>query len=180
MTRRKATLFRKICAGNGPTFPQTDFEISDPALVPSRLVLAAQQSGCHYAENMPSARVRFMRLGGRRLAFVFCREGADSLSHRVFDLSNLAKPTPVEFPVLAPPKGFGTTVSPGVITREQETGLFLAITGSDTDLRRIRHTYRFDDYRGFVIVRVEFQQDRISEWTALWDATSWSFPAASK
>lgn len=158
---------------------KTDFEISDPALLPSRLALAAKQSACHYEEQIKETPVRFRRLGGRRLAFVFCWGVIGS--HRVFDLSNLAAPTPVEFPVLAPPNGFVSTATPGMVTQDQDTGLFLADEGSDIEPSpRLRHTYRFDDYRGFVIVRVEIRQRRSDEWTTMWDAPPWSLPAASK
>jgi hypothetical protein len=102
-------------------------------------------------------------------------------SHQVFDLSNLLKPTLVELPFPAQPKGFGTTARPGWNTFENETGAFLAETGSD--LRpspRVRHTYRFDANQGFIVVRVELRQDGVGEWTTLWDAPLWSFPAKSK
>jgi hypothetical protein len=111
---------------------------------------------------------------------VFCNVGLVSLSHRVFDLTNLVKLAAVEFPILAHPKGFGTTATPGLITQEKETGLFFAVSGSDFDPRRIRHTYRFDIDWGVVIVRVEFQQNLTSEWITVWDAPVWSLPAAPK
>jgi hypothetical protein len=41
----------------------------------------------------------------------------------------------------------------------------------------IRHTYRFDRYRGFVVIRVELQRiPRYSEWISIWEAPRWSFP----
>jgi hypothetical protein len=69
---------------------RTEFDVSDPALVPSQLALAAQQSGCRYKEDIQAAPVRFMRLDGRRLAIVFC--WGTTGSHQVFDLSNLQNP----------------------------------------------------------------------------------------
>jgi hypothetical protein len=90
------------------------------------------------------------------------------------------KPTLVELPFLAQPDGFGTTARPGWITWERETGVFQAETGLDVvGSRRIRHTYRVGA-NGFVIVRVELQQDGVGEWTTIWDAPRWSFPAKPK
>ena len=157
---------------------RTEFEVSDPALVPSQLALAAEHSGCRYKEDIKAAPVRFMRLEGRRLAIVFCSGIIGS--HQVFDLSNLRRPTLVELPFVAQPDGFGTTARPGWITWEKETGVFQAETGSDVMPRpRVRHTYRFGA-DGFVIVRVEVQQDGVGEWTTIWDAGRWSLPAKTK
>jgi hypothetical protein len=153
---------------------RTEFEVSDAAAVPAQLDLAAEQSGCQYKANTKAAPVRFMRLEGRRLAIVFCSGIIGS--HQVFDLSNLQKPTLVELPFLAQPNGFGTTTRPGLITWEKETGFFRAVTGSDLKPSlRVRHTYRFDT-NGFVIVRVEVQQDGFDGWTTIWDAPRWLFP----
>jgi hypothetical protein len=139
---------------------RTEFEVSDPALVPSQLALAAEQSGCRYKEDIRAAPVRFMRLEGRRLAIVFCFGTIGS--HQVFDLSNLRKPTLVELPILAQPDGFGTTARPGWITWEKETGVFQAETGSDLlPSPRVRHTYRFGA-DGFVIVRVEASKTELA------------------
>ena len=158
---------------------RTEFDISDPALLPNRLALVAGQSGCRYKEEINAAPVHFMRLEGRRLAIVFCFGVIGS--HQVFDLSNLLTPRLFEFPFLAQPKGFGTTAGPGWMTWDKETGAFVAETGSD--LRpspRVRHTYRFDANQGFVVVRVELQRDGVGEWTTIWDAPSWSIPATLK
>jgi hypothetical protein len=160
---------------------RTDFEVSDAALMPGQLALVAEQSGCRYKEDIKSTPVRFLQLRDRRLAIVFCPDVIGS--HRVFDLSDLRKPpTPVQFPFFAQPDGFGTTTRPGWITQEKETNVFQAVTGSDfMPSERIRHTYRFDGFpMGFVIVRVDVSQDRVGEWTTIWDAPRWSFPAKSK
>ena len=158
---------------------RTDFEISDLALVPNQLALAAKQSGCDYKEGIKTAPVHFIRIKDQRLAILFCF--AIIGSHQVFDLSNLQEPSLVRFPFLAQPKGFGMPTRPGVISFEKETGVFMAVTGSDLlPSPSVRHTYRFAAPRGFVVVRVEFQQDGLSEWTTLWDAPDWSFPATTK
>ena len=158
---------------------RTDFEISDLALVPNRLALAAKQSGCDYKEGIKTAPVHFIRLKDQRLAILFCF--AIIGSHQVFDLSNLQEPSLVRFPFLAQPKGFGTTARPGGITFEKETGVFMAVTGSDLlSSPLLRHTYRFEAPRGFVVVRVEVNQDGVGEWTTIWDAPDWPFPATTK
>jgi hypothetical protein len=51
---------------------RTEFEVSDPALVPSTLALAAEQSGCRYEDCIKERPARFIRPEGRRLAVVFC------------------------------------------------------------------------------------------------------------
>ena len=156
-----------------------EFEVSDAALLPSTLALAVEQSGCRYKDGIKDAPVRFIRPEGRRLAIVFC-SGIAVGSHQVFDVRNVLKPTLVELPFLAQPDGFGTTAWPGWITWEKGDKVFRAETGSDTSFARLRHIYRVDRGTGsFVIVRVEFTPHigTKDEWTTIWDAPKWSFPA---
>jgi hypothetical protein len=158
---------------------QPEFEVSDAALLPSTLALAAEQSGCRYKDDIKETPVRFIRPEGRRLAIVFCA-GIAVGSHQVFDVRNVLKPTLVELPFLAQPDGFGTTARPGWITWEKEAKIFQAETGSDISPARLRHVYRVDRATGsFVIVRVEFTPHvGITDgWTTIWDAPKWSFPA---
>ncbi|WP_213290144.1 hypothetical protein [Bradyrhizobium sp. sGM-13] len=158
---------------------RTEFEVSDAALIPSTLALAAEQSGCRYKDDIKDAPVRFIRPEGRRLAIVFC-SGIAVGSHQVFDVRNVLKPTLVELPFLAQPDGFGTTARPGWITWEKEANIFQAETGSDISFARLRHIYRVDRGTGsFVIVRIEFTPHigTKDEWTTIWDAPNWSFPA---
>ena len=158
---------------------RTEFEVSDAALLPSTLALAAEQSGCRYKDDIKDAPVRFMRPEGRRLAIVFCSGIIGS--HQVFDVSNVLNPRLVELPFLAHPDGFGTTARPGWITWEKEAKVFQAETGSDMlSEPRARHTYRFNGSRGFVIVRVEVQHHGVSEWITMWDAPRWSLPEKPK
>jgi hypothetical protein len=163
---------------------RTEFEVLDAALVPSRLALAAEHSNCRYKEEIDQNPIRFIKLGSRRLAIVYC--WAIIGSHKVFDLSDLQNPRLVEFPFLAEPEGFGTTASPGWITWNKEAGVFQAQTaGSDLlPTTRVRHTYRFDETLGnspFVIVRVEVQNvPGPDEWTSIWEAKRWAFPAPPK
>jgi len=51
---------------------RTEFEISDPALVPRLLVIAAEQSRCDYKVDMKAAPVRLVRFEYRRFAIVPC------------------------------------------------------------------------------------------------------------
>jgi hypothetical protein len=157
---------------------RTEFDISDPALVPGQLALAAKQSGCRYEDTIKEMPVRFITVDKRRLAFVFCFGIVGS--HQVFDLSTLRGPKLLEFPFLSQPDGFGTTDAPGVITWDKEAGVFQAETGTDIcPSLRIRHTYRPGVTRSgasFVIVRVEAQEDGCGrgEWTMIWEAPLWS------
>ncbi|MEH2518379.1 hypothetical protein V1279_003952 [Bradyrhizobium sp. AZCC 1610] len=156
---------------------RTEFEVSDPALVPSTLALAAEQSGCRYQDDIKERPARFIRPEGRRLAILFCASIVGS--HQVFDVSNVLRPTPVEFPIIAHPDGFGTTARPGVITWEKEAKVFQAQRGSDTSPAGLRHIYRLDRGTGsFVVVRVEFTpHSGVKDgWTTIWDAPIWSFP----
>jgi hypothetical protein len=160
---------------------RTEFEVSDPALMPSLLGLAAEQSGCRYKEGLTVAPVRFLSVASRRLAIVTCW-GSLKSHQRVFDLSNLQKPMEVQFPFAVPPKGFSTSAdAPGFITWERETGLFRAETTSDVAYSpRVRYTYRLDGgLDGFVVLRVEVQRDGVGEWATIWDAPRWSLPANS-
>src|SRR5215475_596196 len=75
---------------------RTDFEISDPALVPSRLALAATRAGCRYKEAISEVPLRFIRVEGHRLALMFCFGIVGS--HQLFDLSDLTRPKLMEFP----------------------------------------------------------------------------------
>jgi hypothetical protein len=159
---------------------RTDFEVSDPTLLPSRLALAAQNSGCRYKDEIERNPVRFMKIESSRLAIVYCSSVASG-SHQVFDLSNLQRPRLIEFPILAQPEGFGTTLWPGVISWNKESGEFQAWRGSDQlPTLAIRHTYRFSTGFGspaFIVVHVEVQQiPGPNEWTTIWDAPRWSFP----
>jgi hypothetical protein len=64
---------------------RTEFEVSDPALVPSTLSLAAEQSGCRYQDDIKERPARFIRPEGRRLAILFCSaigKGSQNLSGR--------------------------------------------------------------------------------------------------
>jgi hypothetical protein len=164
---------------------RTDFEVSDPTLLPRRLILAVENSNCRYKETIKEQPVRFTELGSRRLAIVFCF-GVSFGSHEVFDLSNLQWPRLMEFPFFfAQAEGFGTTSQPGHITWEKETGIFQAILGSDQlPSFEVRHTYRFSEaFRNaaFVVVRVEVKQALSPDaWTALWEAPRWSFPSLTE
>jgi hypothetical protein len=140
---------------------RTEFDISDPALVPASIARAAEQSGCRYKETIEAVPVRFIAVEKRRLALVFC-PGNVVGSHHVFDLSDW-KLKLMELPYLSQPDGFGTTDAPGLITWKKEAGVFQAETSSDLMCSSppVRHTYRLGQTRSrasFVIVRVEVQQ----------------------
>ena len=163
---------------------RTEFEISDPALVPSRLALAAKQAGCRYQDQIGQAPLQFVKVKSRRLAIVACFGIPDT--QMVFDLSNLQRPRVLEFPVLAPAGGFGTTASPGRITWNKEAGTFQTQISSDLlPTIRLRYAYRFNDTyeidSPFVIERAEAQwTPGPDEWTPIWEAKPWSFPARPK
>ena len=162
---------------------RTEFDVSDPALVPRRLALAAEQSGCLYKDGIKEIAVRFTSVEKRRLAIVFCRFGVTG-SHQLFDLSVLQKPKLIELPFLAQKDGFGTTPRPGMITWKGDVGVFEAVTGTDTcPSYQLRHTYRpgltagwVSEAATFVVVRVEVRENRcgeFSDWNTIWDAPQW-------
>jgi hypothetical protein len=162
---------------------RTDFEISDPALVPRQLAAAAEQSGCRYKDDIKELPIHFISTEDRRLALVFCRYGVSG-SHHVFDLADLRRPEQVQLPFIAQKDGFGATYGPGLITWKRDAGIFQAETGSDMcPNNELRHTYRLGSTGGwvssaasFVIVRVEVREKpcgRNTEWTTVWEALSW-------
>jgi hypothetical protein len=165
---------------------RTEFGISDPALVPRRLALAAEQSGCHYKDEIKELPVHFISVEKRRLAIVFCRLGVTG-SHQMFDLADLNKPKLMELPFIAQKDGFGTTPRPGMITWKKDVGVLEAETGTDIcPSSRLRHTYRPGFTEGwvnssptFVIARVEVMEygcgasGRQGTWTTVWEAPQW-------
>jgi hypothetical protein len=159
---------------------RTEFEVSDPALLPTRLVLAAKHAGCRFTEDIEKNPVRFIKPGGRRLAIMHC--WAIVGSHQVFDLSVLHRPRLIEFPSLTMPEGFGMTDWPGWLTWDRETWIFQAVTGSDMKPSwDARHTYRYDQHRGFVIIRVEVKgMPGYDEWTTIWQASPWLLPGVKQ
>lgn len=155
---------------------RTEFEVSDPALLPSRLALAANHAGCRFTEDIEKNPVKFIKPKGRRLAIMFCWGFVGT--HKVFDLSTLHRPRLLEFPVLTMPEGFGMTDRPGGITWDKETLIFQAVTGSDLKPSwEVRHTYQFDETWSFVVIRVEVRgMPGHDEWTTIWKAPRWSLP----
>ena len=152
-------------------------------MVPRRLALAAEQSGCLYKDGIKEIAVRFTSVEKRRLAIVFCRFGVTG-SHQLFDLSVLQKPKLIELPFLALKDGFGTTPRPGMITWKGDVGVFEAVTGTDTcPSYQLRHTYRpgltagwVSEAATFVVVRVEVRENRcgeFSDWNTIWEAPQW-------
>jgi hypothetical protein len=161
---------------------RTEFDVSDPALVPRRLALVAEQSGCRYKDEMKELPVHFISVEKRRLAIVFCRLGVSG-SHQMFDLADLQKPKLMELPFIAQKDGFGTTPRPGMITWKRDAGVLEAETGTDAcPSSRLRHTYRPGLTEGwtnkaatFVVVRVEVMEDGClrGAWTTIWEAPQW-------
>jgi hypothetical protein len=147
---------------------RTDFEISDPALVPKFLERFAEQSRCSYGADIGRHPIHLMSLKGARLAIILCRPGLVA-SHRVFDLTDLQRPKVLHFPFLATPSGFGTTDSPGGIDYQRDRDIFLAESGSDINPAVLRHVCRYD-YLGFTVARVELRKDYGAEWTTIWEA----------
>lgn len=165
------------------SFAGGDFEISDPALVPRQLALAAEQLGCRYKDDIKELPIHFISAEHRRFALVFCRSGVSG-SHHVFDFADLRRPKLIQLPFIAQKEGFGTTSRPGLITWKRDAGVFQAEEGSDMcPNSELRHTYRLGSTEGwvsraasFVVVRVEVRakpcgQD--SDWATVWEAPPW-------
>lgn len=162
---------------------RTEFDVSDPALVPRRLGLAAEQSGCRYKDGIKELPVRFISVEKRRLALVFCRYGVTG-SDQLFDLTDLQKPKLIELPFVARKDGFGTTARPGMITWKRDVGILEAETGTDTcPSSMLRHSYRPGFTEGwisgsatFVVVRVEVSEKGCgprNKWDTIWEAAPW-------
>lgn len=156
---------------------RVEFEVSDPALLPRLLVIAAEQAGCDYKTDIKSTPVRFIVVQQRRFAIVVC-SGRIHSDQFVFDLTDLRRPKLIEFPVMAYEGGFGTTRSPGAVTWKKELGVFEAETSSDMGCTgRGRYTYRLSRTElSFALIRVEIKKDecRQLEWTTIWEAPTWS------
>jgi len=166
------------------SFAKGDFQISDPALVPRQLALAAEQAHCGYKADIKEFPVHFISSANRRLALVFCRLGVLG-SHYVFDFADSRRPKLVELPFIAQNGGFGATPAPGLMTWKRDAGVFEAVTISDTcPNSELRHTYRLDSTGGlvssapsFAVVRVEVREKpcgrNSTEWTTAWEASPW-------
>jgi hypothetical protein len=152
---------------------RTEFEVSNPELVPSFLRLAAGKSGCQYENGLRVAPLHFLHIAGRRLALIAC-SGLVKATQRAFDLSDLQKPLALTFPIVGYPDGIGTSNdAPGFLSWDREAGLFKAEATSDVvSAARGWYTYRFDGVSGFVLLRLEVQRDGIPEW--IWEAPRWS------
>jgi hypothetical protein len=161
---------------------RTEFEVSDPASVPSSLADAAEQSGCRYKDDVKEIPIRFVSVGNYfRLAIVFCRFNVTG-SHQIYDFSSRTskqKPRVIELPVATRPEGFRSTSTPGIITWKNESGILEAESRSDlcSDPGG-RHTYRFLN-TGFVLTRVEAASTSCGpdKWTTIWQSSHWSFPS---
>src|SRR6478752_7402549 len=71
---------------------RTEFEVSDLASLPSRLILAARHSGsgCRIEEGIADSPVKFTKIESRQLAIVFCPSIIGT--HEVFDLTDVQRP----------------------------------------------------------------------------------------
>ena len=169
------------------SFAKGDFEISDPALVPRQLALAAEQARCVYQADIKEFPVHFVSASNRRLALVFCRLGVVG-SHYVFDFADFRRPKLLELPFIAQNGGFGATPRPGLIIWKRDAGVFEAVTISDVcPNSELRHTYRLDSTGAvfsspsLAVIRVEVREKpcgrNSTEWTTVWEASPW--PAAA-
>src|SRR6185312_14318023 len=66
---------------DGISFAGAESEISDAALVPRQLALAAEQIGCHYKHDIKELPIHLIRAENRRIALVFCRAGVGGSHH---------------------------------------------------------------------------------------------------
>jgi hypothetical protein len=120
----------------------TEFEISDPDLMPRQLAQAATALHCSYADGIKTRPTRFIRINNSAFALVFCPAllGTD----RIFDIQNPRKPILMQVAFFAVDSGFGTTSGPGIVTWKKGTDIFEAVIGSDLcPSSRLRHVYRF-------------------------------------
>ena len=154
---------------------RTEFLISDPALVPHSLKLAAERPSCQYREGIQVEPIHFLETANRLLAIVTCW-GPIKSHQQVFDLSDRQAAKLLQFPIAAQSDGFSTSIAaPGAVVWQREARLFRSETTSDViGTPRARYTYRLDaGTDGFVVLRVEYQKVG-SEWITLWEAPRWT------
>ena len=84
-----------------------EFDIADPALVPSQLALTASRSGCRWKDVIKDVPVHVFKIDDRRFAKV-TRFGFGHFQ-QIYDLSQPASPRVLEFPVMSSSEGFRTT-----------------------------------------------------------------------
>ena len=84
-----------------------EFDIADPALVPSQLALTASRSGCRWKDVIKDVPVHVFKIDNRRFAKV-TRFGFGHFQ-QIYDLSQPASPRVLEFPVMSSSEGFRTT-----------------------------------------------------------------------
>jgi hypothetical protein len=154
---------------------RTEFDISDPALLPTQLALVASRSGCRWKDVIKDVPVHVFKIGNRRFAKVTCF-GFGYLQ-QIYDLRNRTNPEALEFPVASSPEGFSTTSRLGSITWKPESGLLESVGSSDQcGTSGIRHTYRWINEQ-FSVIRVEISPENCDSngpWTTIWEAPQWS------
>jgi hypothetical protein len=162
---------------------RTEFDIADPALVPSQLAEAATQSGCHWQDIIKDVPLHVFRIKTLRFAMIACPGTPAGGGHQMYDVSIPAKPRILEFPAVGYPDGFTTSVRPGAMTWKPDSGLLEAVPGTDfCQGPSGRYTYRWNG-RGVAIIRVELSLEDCSPqgpWRTIWEAPNWSDLARSK
>jgi hypothetical protein len=155
---------------------RAEFDVADPALVPSQLAEAATQSGCRWQDIIKQEPLHVFRIKGFRFAMIACEGSPGGGGHQVFDLQNVASLKFLAFPIIGYPDGFATSLRPGMMTWKPDSGLLQAESGSDNCFKRIRYTYR-SNAPGFAIIRVEVTSGDCTQqgpWKTIWDAPNWS------
>jgi hypothetical protein len=139
---------------------QTEFEISDPDLVPRQLARAAEQSACHYKDGLERRPIRFLQIERRRFAIVRCF-GATIARDQIFDFRDLRRPQLLQFPIAAAERGFTVTNSPGAIVWNKDTKMFEVEKHSDMcGTPGTRHVYRLSPYEsGLSLVGIDLRKD---------------------
>ena len=166
------------------SFAKGDFQISDPALVPRQLALAAEQGALRLQSRHQRVSRPLHQRANRRLALVFCRLGVLG-SHYVFDFTDSRRPKLVELPFIAQNGGFGATPRPGLMIWKRDAGVFEAvpsrtyapIRSSVTPIGWTRPGVWSAALQVSAVVRVEVREKpcgrNSTEWTTVWEASPW-------
>jgi hypothetical protein len=153
---------------------RTEFDVVDPALVPSQLALAFSRSGCQWEKVIKEVPLYIFKIQNQRLAKVTCF--GFGYWQQIFDVSELTNPKALEFPVVSA-EGFRSTSRLGSIAWKPESGLLESVASSDQcGGPGVRHTYRWID-RGFSVIRVELSPENCGwqgPWTTIWESPQWS------
>jgi len=137
--------------------------------------------GCRAEGLQLSFPVRIIRPDrGRLVALVPCLS-MPSRESLAFTIGSNWEPAPIDFPVMAPRDGFGTTKYPGYLEWHPHTQTLTATQSDDAcPILQVRHVYRYQPGSApnpFILTKIEYRPDVCFElndpWLLKWEAPRW-------